>query len=56
MSFLFCDVRGFTTISESFKKKSGVNHLILRLSIGLENADDLIADLNQALGQKEKAQ
>ena len=43
-------------IKESFKKKSGVNHLILRLSIGLENTDDLIADLNQALGQKEKAQ
>ena len=43
-------------IKESFKKKSGVNHLILRLSIGLENADDLIADLNQALGRKEKAQ
>ncbi len=39
-------------IKDFFKKKSGVDHLLVRLSIGLENTDDLIADLNQALGQK----
>lgn len=31
-------------------KKAGVNPGSIRLSIGLENADDLIADLEQALG------
>lgn len=30
----------------------GINHRLLRLSVGLENADDLIADLAQALGGK----
>jgi O-succinylhomoserine sulfhydrylase len=40
-------------ISESTKEKSGVDHLLIRLSIGLENTDDLISDLNQALNQKE---
>ena len=38
-----------------FKKKSGVDHLLVRLSIGLENTDDLIADLKQAFERKEKA-
>lgn len=32
-------------------KKAGVSEDMLRLSIGLENADDLIADLDQALAQ-----
>ena len=31
-------------------KKAGVNPGSIRLSVGLENADDLIADLEQALG------
>ena len=42
-------------IKDFFKKKSGVDHLLVRLSIGLENTDDLIADLKQALERKEKA-
>ncbi len=36
-------------ISESNRQKAGVTHLIIRLSIGLENTDDLISDLDQAL-------
>jgi cystathionine beta-lyase/cystathionine gamma-synthase len=28
----------------------GINKRLLRLSVGIENADDLIADLKQALG------
>ena len=42
-------------IKDFFKKKSGVDHLLVRLSIGLENTDDLIADLKQAFERKEKA-
>ncbi|WP_337998801.1 PLP-dependent transferase [Lactobacillus delbrueckii] len=29
----------------------GITPRLLRLSVGLENADDLIADLAQALGE-----
>ena len=36
-------------ISEYNKKKSGINHLIIRLSIGLENTDDLIRDLENSI-------
>ena len=32
-------------------KKAGVSEDMIRLSIGLENAEDLIADLDQALAQ-----
>jgi len=34
---------------ESFRKKVGINDSLIRLSIGLENVDDLIEDLEQAL-------
>ena len=30
--------------------KLGIDELLLRLSVGLENAEDLIADLEQAIG------
>jgi O-succinylhomoserine sulfhydrylase len=40
-------------ITELMKKKSGVNHLLIRLSIGLESTDDLIDDLDQALNMKD---
>ena len=30
--------------------KLGIDECLLRLSVGLENADDLIADLEQAIG------
>ena len=37
-------------IPEEMREKLGVNNRLLRLSVGLEDAGDLIADLAQALG------
>jgi cystathionine beta-lyase/cystathionine gamma-synthase len=34
---------------ESFRKKVGITEDLIRLSIGLENIDDLKEDLGQAL-------
>jgi cystathionine gamma-lyase len=31
------------------RAKSGITEQMIRLSVGIENADDLIADLEQAL-------
>jgi cystathionine beta-lyase/cystathionine gamma-synthase len=36
-------------ISPEHRQKMGVTEQMLRLSVGIENADDLIADLEQAL-------
>lgn len=36
-------------LSDEDLKKAGVPHNLVRLSVGIENADDLIADLQQAL-------
>jgi cystathionine beta-lyase/cystathionine gamma-synthase len=36
-------------ISEEQRKKMGVSDSLIRLSVGIENVDDLIADLEQAL-------
>ncbi|GMA50646.1 cysteine synthase [Alicyclobacillus contaminans] len=36
-------------IPESIRQRLGVTDTLLRLSVGLENVDDLITDLNQAL-------
>jgi cystathionine beta-lyase/cystathionine gamma-synthase len=36
--------------TEEELKRAGVTHSMARLSVGLEDADDLIADLDQALG------
>jgi cystathionine beta-lyase/cystathionine gamma-synthase len=38
--------------SEEELQRAGVTHSMARLSIGLEDAEDLIADLDQALGDK----
>lgn len=35
-------------VPENIKKQAGINNMLLRISIGLENKDDLIADLKQA--------
>ena len=32
------------------RKKTGVSDSLIRLSVGVEDADDLIADLSQAIG------
>jgi cystathionine gamma-synthase len=37
-------------LPESERNARGINDLLLRLSVGLEAADDIIADLQQALG------
>jgi cystathionine beta-lyase len=39
-------------ISAEERKRIGISGRLLRLSVGIENADDLIADLNQALAGK----
>jgi len=36
-------------ISADQRQKMGVTEQLIRLSVGIENADDLIADLEQAL-------
>jgi cystathionine beta-lyase/cystathionine gamma-synthase len=36
-------------VSEEDRRKTGITEQLIRLSVGIENADDLIADLNQAL-------
>ncbi len=39
-------------VPEEVREAKGINDRLLRLSVGLENADDLIADLAQALEEK----
>lgn len=36
-------------VPEEERKKLGITNALIRLSIGLEDADELIADVNQAL-------
>jgi cystathionine beta-lyase/cystathionine gamma-synthase len=36
-------------VSEEDRRKTGITEQLIRLSVGIENADDLIADLEQAL-------
>ena len=36
-------------VPEEIRLKNGITPATLRLSVGIENADDLIADLQQAL-------
>ena len=37
-------------VPEEIRAKNGITNATLRLSVGIENADDLIADLRQAIG------
>lgn len=39
------------SIPKEERVKSGLGDSLIRLSVGIEDADDLIADLNQAIGQ-----
>jgi len=39
-------------LPESERKARGIDECLLRLSVGLESAEDLIADLKQAIGNK----
>ena len=38
-------------VPEEIRLKNGITPATLRLSVGIENVDDLIADLEQALNQ-----
>ena len=38
-------------VSEEIREQNGITDRTLRLSVGIENADDLIADLAQAFGE-----
>ncbi|MGM9926853.1 MAG: trans-sulfuration enzyme family protein [Bacillus sp. (in: firmicutes)] len=42
-------------IPKEYREKIGLSDLLLRLSVGIENADDLIGDLEQALLESEKS-
>ena len=35
------------------RESLGITETFLRMSVGIENVDDLIADLDQAFGEKE---
>ena len=35
------------------RERLGITETFLRMSVGIENVDDLIADLDQAFGEKE---
>ena len=38
------------SIPKQIREKSGVVDALIRLSVGIEHVDDLIADLKQAIG------
>jgi cystathionine beta-lyase/cystathionine gamma-synthase len=40
------------SMSREYRRKVGLTDELIRLSVGLENADDLIEDLEQALSQR----
>jgi cystathionine beta-lyase/cystathionine gamma-synthase len=42
-------------ISAEERKRIGISDALLRLSVGIENAEDLMADLDQALARNRGA-
>jgi cystathionine beta-lyase/cystathionine gamma-synthase len=44
----FPEVQTHSDIEPEIRKRLGINDVLLRLSVGIEDADDLIADLEQA--------
>jgi cystathionine beta-lyase/cystathionine gamma-synthase len=44
----FPEVQTHADIEPEIRKRLGINDVLLRLSVGIEDADDLIADLDQA--------
>ncbi|KAJ9580535.1 hypothetical protein L9F63_024301 [Diploptera punctata] len=42
-------VYSHASIPDEMKERTGITHNLIRMSVGLEDAEDLIADLNQAL-------
>ena len=47
----FPEVQTHADIPVELRQRLGINNRLLRLSVGIEDVDDLIADLEQALGQ-----
>ena len=50
----FPQVQTHTDIEPETLERLGINHLLLRLSVGIEDKDDLIADLAQAFTEGEQ--
>ena len=51
----FPQVQTHADIEPETLERLGINHLLLRLSVGIEDKDDLIADLAQAFAEGEDA-
>ena len=51
----FPQVQTHADIEPETLERLGINHLLLRLSVGIEDKDDLIADLAQAFAEGENA-
>ncbi|MBT0662955.1 PLP-dependent aspartate aminotransferase family protein [Geobacter pelophilus] len=51
----FPEVQTHADIEPEKREKLGINKVLLRLSVGIENVDDLIADLDQAFAIEEAA-
>lgn len=47
----FPEVQTHADIPVELRQRLGINNVLLRLSVGIEDVDDLIADLEQALSQ-----
>jgi cystathionine beta-lyase/cystathionine gamma-synthase len=45
----FPEVQTHADIPPEVREKLGINNLLLRLSVGIEDADDIIEDLRQAI-------
>jgi methionine-gamma-lyase len=44
-----------SVMDEELRLQAGITDGLVRLAVGIENVDDIIADLNQALAQNEPA-
>ena len=51
----FPAVQTHSDLDESTRRRLGITSTLLRLSVGIESAEDLVQDLDQALGQEESA-
>lgn len=52
----FPDIQTHADIPAELRARLGINDVLLRLSVGIENVEDLIADLDQALNSRGGAQ
>ena len=47
-------IRRMTRIAEDIRHKVGITDNLIRLSVGIEDKDDIIADLNNAINNAKK--